>query len=255
MTVANHPIALSELIERWSNTDRVLDAMTEHERQHHWDMSAWGRKTDCGTIVCAAGGCGLDSWFRERGFKLTFKRNGETTISDVPAFFGLEGASRIFYDGTQRPVETVLSEVRAYVGELQNLAELESRPGLPKIGEAWPEHGGIYVGARLGVGGAPNYHLIAGPEYDGELDWDAATSWARQVSVAGESNFWLPRRSEAYLLFDRVRSLFKPRGYWLEEQHAEYPTHAWRQYFNLGYQYYWFKDSKLRARAVRRLAI
>jgi hypothetical protein len=249
-------IEQSELIERWSNTDRVLDAMTEHERQHHWDMSTWGRKTDCGTVACAAGTCGLDAWFRERGFKTVFPLGStEARTPPVADFFGLEGSERIFYNAQQRPVETVIEEVRTYVTELRHLAALETVAGLPKIGEAWPEQGGVFAGARLGVDGAPDYYLIVGPEHDDVLDWNSATNWAGRLSIAGHSDFGLPRRNEGAALFDRVRQLFQQTYYWLAEQRAGCPSNAWNQDFNDGRQDYWNEDSKLRARAVRRLVL
>ena len=79
---------MQELIERWVNVERVLNSMPEHDRQHHWDMGMWGEKTDCGTVACAAGHCGMDPWFRERGFELTFYKDGGSKISDVNEFFG-----------------------------------------------------------------------------------------------------------------------------------------------------------------------
>jgi uncharacterized protein DUF1566 len=60
-----------------------------------------------------------------------------------------------------------------------------------------------------------------------------------------------------------VNELFRTDGteafdevaYWTSTQHASYSDYAWLQYFGNGYQYYWLKDGKLRARAVRRLPL
>lgn len=48
---------------------------------------------------------------------------------------------------------------------------------------------------------------------------------------------------------------FEAEGYWTSTQHASYSNYAWYQHFNNGNQYYWLKDVKLRARAVRRLPL
>jgi len=244
-----------ELIERWENVPRVLDAMTEHERQKHWDMSVWGRITECGTVHCAAGRCGLDPWFRDRGFKFDFDPNGEPQISNVMPFFGAEGSSRIFLDSSRRPVETVIEEVRNYTLELQKIAALMAAPGLPAVGDPWPEQGGIYAGARVGRDGAPDYFLIVGPEYDGALTWNRAIDWAAGITVDGHSDFRLPLRIEQSSLFDRVRQLFQPMFYWSGEQHASGSGYAWSQDFAYGNQYDWYKGSYCRARVVRSLII
>lgn len=249
-------IESTELIERWSNAGRVLQAMPAHEREHHWDMGKWGLKTDCGTIVCAAGACGLDAWFRDRGFKLTFPRGSrEGKISDVAGFFGLEGSAKIFFDGRARTVDTVLGEVRGYVSQLQRLEALATIAGIPRIGADWAEQGGIFGGAQLGADGAPDYYLIVGPECEPDIAWDDASRWAHGLTIAGHSDFTLPYRREGLPLFDRIRELFQPRAYWLQEQHAEGSSHAWSQYFDDGCQGFWYKFIKLRARAVRRAPI
>lgn len=115
-------------VERWENVLRVLRALPEHERQKHWDMSTWGEKTECGTVACAAGHCGLDPWFRERGFELNFRESRhvpgawiESLDSEaVEQFFGDDGTDDIFLNGDIRPVEDVISEVEDYLAELKD---------------------------------------------------------------------------------------------------------------------------------------
>ena|ERR1700722_10481323 len=249
-------IESAELIERWSNAERVLALMPEHERQHHWNMGTWGERTQCGTVACAAGHCGLDPWFRDRGFKLEFLDNGrDPEISDVPGFFGLEGSARIFYNAKKRPVETVLTEIRDYETELRQMEALSARPGIPNIGQEWPEEGGIFAGARLGRKNKPDYYLIVGPEHDDRLDWTKGNAWAAGLSVGGHSDFTLPDKSEGHALWDRVRDLFQSDYYWLRNQHAEYSDLAWTQHFASGYQIYWYKDDSIRCRSVRRIDI
>lgn len=245
-------IQLPKLIERWSNAHRVLVAMPQHDREKHWDMATWGIETECGTVACAAGHCGLDTWFRRRGFKLDFK-DGESKISDVPGFFGLEGASRIFHNTKRRKVEVVIKEVETYISELEQMAALMAKAKAPAIGKEWPEQGGICAGVRLGHDGKPSYFLVVGPESELSLNWDAAKKWATGISVNGHSDFELPNREEQMALFDRVRELFQPAFYWSSLQHASDSFGAWGQYFSYGCQDAWFKGFHGRARAVRRV--
>lgn len=129
-------ISQAELIERWENAERVLVNMPEHERKEHWCMSAWGTQTPCGTIACAAGHCGMDPWFIERGFELVplsqvkgsrhsvgylFRDDRENEISDRPVteFFGYDGTRRIFYNPSPRSVDCVIAEVRRHIQRLR----------------------------------------------------------------------------------------------------------------------------------------
>lgn len=123
----------------------------------------------------------------------------------------------------------------------------------PRIGEAW--QGGIYAGIARGRDGASDYYLIVGPEHEADVDWNAATEWAKGLNVDGFRDFSLPFRKEQALCFANVPELFKERAYWSCEQRASYSDYAWSQGFNDGYQGYWFKGGKGRARAVRRLPL
>lgn len=118
----------AELIERWEQCLRVLEQMPEHEREKHWNMSEWGIQTDCGTVACAAGHCGMDPWFRERGFRMDFEKCDcgvvncfETQISNVDEFFGEWGSHTIFCNPRKRSVETVIGEVKAHIARLRAL--------------------------------------------------------------------------------------------------------------------------------------
>lgn len=242
----------NDQIERWTNVERVLYAMPEHERQFHWNMATWGQETDCGTVACAAGTCGLDPWFRERDFKLDFV-DGEAQISSVENFFGVEGTQRIFLNTTPRPVETVLDEVRVYLADLRRMDRLNSTAPC-KVGEEWAEQGGIFAGACAGRG-SRDYFLILGPEYGSDVNWYGATDWAAALDIAGHRDFALPLRVEQAVLFDRLSSLFQRNWYWSCEQHESYSSHAYNQAFYYGLQGTWYKGTELLARAVRRLII
>lgn len=115
-----------QLVERWENVLRVLRALTPHQRKKHWDMETYGEVTDCGTVACAAGHCGMDPWFRRRGFKATpvdshpndFLHGGTKVLElslYLPDFFGHAGAHGILWNATRRPVGTVIREVRDHI--------------------------------------------------------------------------------------------------------------------------------------------
>lgn len=125
----------------------------------------------------------------------------------------------------------------------------------PRIGEQWPGQGGIYAGIMRGRDGAPDYHLIVGPQHDGELKWQAAMEWATGINVNLHKDFTLPFRAEQALLFANVPELFEKTWYWSREQHAEDSVYAWVQDFSNGGQNDAHKDFEWRARAVRRLVI
>jgi hypothetical protein len=126
---------------------------------------------------------------------------------------------------------------------------------VPRIGEKWTTQGGIYAGVARGRDGAPDYHLIVGPEFDGQTDWDAAGKWAAGLTLHGHSDFALPFRKEQALSFANVPELFKAEYYWSCEQHASGSDTAWGQGFSSGNQDRWGKDDPIRARVVRRLVI
>jgi hypothetical protein len=123
----------------------------------------------------------------------------------------------------------------------------------PRIGEVWDGEGGVYAGIARGRDGAPDYHLVVGPEFEGTQGWDAAIKWAANLSVDELKDFALPFRKEQALCFANVSELFKPEWYWSCEQHASISSYAWGQGFGGGSQSYWGNDG--RARAVRRLVI
>jgi hypothetical protein len=126
---------------------------------------------------------------------------------------------------------------------------------VPQLGEYWAEQGGIYVGTVYGDDGRSHYHLIVGPEMDGEATWDKSMEWAKALNVDGKNDFTLPNRRELRFLYCQAKHLHKEACYWSGEQHASYSLTAWNQAFEGGDQFNWLKDLNGRARAVRRLAI
>lgn len=92
-------------------------------------------------------------------------------------------------------------------------------------------------------------HTILLPDTKADIQWQSAMDWAKELG--GD----LPTRAELILLYENHKDKFEERAYWSNTQHATGSSYAWGQGFGNGSQNYWFKNSELRARAVRRLII
>lgn len=155
---------------------------------------------------------------------------------------------------------------------------------LPNIGEYWRGQGGVYAGMMRGQDGQPDYHLIVPTdpvanvqeiawggydhdEPDAKSDFDGlantlalceserdhpAAKWAAGLVIDGHADFYLPARRELSLCYANVPELFDKEWHWSSTQYSR--TNAYGQDFEDGGQYLTGKHSRLRARAVRRLA-
>ena len=86
----------------------------------------------------------------------------------------------------------------------------------------------------------------------GELEagtWDEAGSWAKKQDGV------LPSRIDQLVLLNNLKSEFKPEWYWSGTPYAGDESYAWFQNFGYGGQGTTRKLTRLRARAVRRVAI
>lgn len=127
-------------------------------------------------------------------------------------------------------------------------------PGLPRIGQPWPEQGGIYAGLVRGDNGAPDYHLIVAERSMSPAIWKSAVEWAKDIIVGRFNDYTLPKRKDQSVLFGNVPELFEKEWYWSCEEHSN-TEHAWVQNFDNGRQDYGLKTNGTRARAVRRVPI
>jgi hypothetical protein len=116
---------------------------------------------------------------------------------------------------------------------------------LPKIGSAWND--GVYAGLSL-----ENEKPVALVLLPGDLD---EAPWADAVSWAEKQGGVLPSRIDQLVLFQNLKGKFEAKLYWSGTPYAGDESYAWYQYFGYGYQNCHHKYYKLRARAVRRVAI
>ena len=123
---------------------------------------------------------------------------------------------------------------------------------MPHVGEIID---GLTAGALMidQQTGQPYALMVSQVRPDGELDWNAANTWA--ASLGG--GFRLPSRPEGAALYANNAQLgeaaFDPKLHWLNEQHSSHG--AWTQFFDDGFQGNRHKDNECRARAVRRVDI
>lgn len=154
-----------------------------------------------------------------------------------------------------------------------------------RIGQEWPEQGGILAGMMRGENGAPDYFLILPTDpaaYKTEIEWGGygqdepgakhehdgrantialveskidhpAAQWAAGLTIAGHKDFYLPARRELRMLWCNVADQFEPGWYWSSTQASAYD--AWDQNFVGGYQDGSVKNCRGRVRAVRRYVI
>lgn len=153
----------------------------------------------------------------------------------------------------------------------------------PRIGQPWPEQGGIYAGIMAGRDGQPDYHLILSPAEQGEIKsviwgaydqdvtgaasyYDGQANTRAMVEAAcpagvqiaalqidGHADWHLPSQAEAHLLAANLKDHFSPTWYWTSTQYSDYD--AWGQLFSYGFHDYDVKGAKARARAVRRFVL
>ena len=122
----------------------------------------------------------------------------------------------------------------------------------PQIGQLID---GLTVGALMidQQTGQPYALLVSHVRPDGELEWDAANTWAASLG----DGFRLPSRPEGATLYANNGQLgeaaFDPEWHWLNEQHSA--RIAWGQRFVVGLQGIDLKDVQFAARAVRRVDI
>jgi hypothetical protein len=108
--------------------------------------------------------------------------------------------------------------------------------------------GEIYVGGTIDVDGKVT-HTILLPKEKEVPNWQAGMTFAK--TEGGD----LPNRIEQAMLWAHHADKFQKRYYWSNAQYAGNVAYAWYQSFNYGDQYYWHKDNKTMARAVRRVTI
>lgn len=150
---------------------------------------------------------------------------------------------------------------------------------IPKLGEAWPEHGGIRAAeCRAEDGRIYDLVLVTGADgkpvffkeeqwgsYGREIEgakslWDgeantadmikAGLELAKKVVAVGEGCY-LPSVTEAQVLFGNLRHLFEKTYFWTSTQYRDYTARY--QSFENGYSSWDSKVGRFHACVVRRV--
>ena len=122
----------------------------------------------------------------------------------------------------------------------------------PAIGEYWPGQGGIYMGEAVEDENYPQgYLVLCEATSDKRFKWADAIDWAASQSVDGHTDFRLPSRFEAALIYANGRK-HVDTGPWYWTGTPQGASCAWYCGFDDGFQYYGNVSSAGAARAVRR---
>lgn len=171
---------------------------------------------------------------------------------------------------------------KAVIGLATGQTPANDSSGVPRLGQPWPEQGGIYGGTMRGEDGLPDYHLIVGVGPGAELSsvWgergkdvtgakhdrdgmantvamsDAGSALAKRIldlEHEGHNDWYLPSRQELAMCWMNTDGVFAKEWHWTSTQYSAH--YAFNQYFNGGGQGYGDKGNSFRARAVRRFVI
>ena len=105
---------------------------------------------------------------------------------------------------------------------------------MPKIGELWEGHGGIYSGIVRGKDF--DLHVIK-REHNTQKDlpYEQALKWATKPGK-GFKDWRLPTRREAALLYTNLQDQFEAMWFWCGEEYPADITCMWVQTFGYGRQ-------------------
>ena len=120
----------------------------------------------------------------------------------------------------------------------------------PAINEYWPGQGGVYAGQVREDDGSTYHEILAEVRSPSRLNHGDATKWAASLTIDGHSDFTLPTRRGAALLYANLSHLFEKTWHWTSTLAGL--SHAWNCHFNDGHQSYDVKSYAGCARAVRR---
>ena len=117
---------------------------------------------------------------------------------------------------------------------------------MPRIGELWEGHGGIYAGIVRG-----DFHLILkDAKKITDLPYAQAVEWATKIHDKFK-DWRLPTRQEAALLYANLQDQFENAWYWTGDQYPPDDACMWVQTFGYGRQADLRKTDGARTCAIR----
>ena len=126
-----------------------------------------------------------------------------------------------------------------------------------KIGQHYPEQGGVYAGIASGDEDKSAYHLFVGPELDGGVanNWHKMRELAHECKFCGFEDFVLPSPIEQTLIWANAPLLFDNSRFYWSSQLTNDSECAWVQNFQKADQYTFWTYKRHHGRPVRRLTV
>ena len=147
-------------------------------------------------------------------------------------------------------IESILSDLGSLALRVAAFDKQQKMHTVPTVlGEIEAQDGEEYAGLIVSADGTKKHHIFLLPGEREIINWEDAKAWAE--SIGGE----LPDRVESALLFATMKDHFKPVWHWTREQRAAVFRYTWCQNFDAGSPANYNINDKLRARAIRRVAI
>jgi hypothetical protein len=135
---------------------------------------------------------------------------------------------------------------------MNQVVEKKAASAVPKIGAAWPEQGGIYIGSRL-IDSAVHHIIIpGGTEQDFEnLEFNQAAEVITGKEINGHSDWRMPDQRDLMLAYVNVPEHFnKSDWYWTGTPYGSFT--AWAVGFECGPVFTCRRFSEFRVRPFRR---
>lgn len=128
-------------------------------------------------------------------------------------------------------------------------------PAYLRIGQRYPEHGGVFVGITIGETNAEQFMVFRGRMTEKDVNHAGALQFAANCADGGFKDWEVPGRNEGALLYANDRDAMRPGWHWLKPQLRASSDYAWVQTFRGGNQTLSHKSHEFPAVLVRRVPI
>lgn len=123
---------------------------------------------------------------------------------------------------------------------------------IPAIGQAWPEQGGIYIGARLIDGAVHHIVISGGVEHDIKDVAFKGVQTCIPTELNGQGDWRAPDQEDLMLAWINAREHFEKKGiasvYWSRTERGDW---AWAVVFERGSTYCNHRYDEFRVRPFR----
>jgi hypothetical protein len=124
-----------------------------------------------------------------------------------------------------------------------------------RIGQRYPEHGGVFMGIALGENKRDQYQVFRGRYADRQMNHADALKFAADCTDGSHKDWQVPDRTDGALLYANGRGDMRSGWHWLKPQSALSGAYAWVQHFSHGNQGNDRKSNEFEVVLVRRVPI